>query len=78
MKENRHCEERSDEAIQGCSTVLVALYRHAAKRRLAMTGFIGTTYLFLVRSVATKQSRGAARAFVLHPWIASPPSGGSQ
>jgi hypothetical protein len=38
MKESRHCEERSDEAIQGCSTVLAALDRHAAKRRLAMTG----------------------------------------
>jgi hypothetical protein len=33
----RHCEERSDEAIQGHSTVLAALDRHAAKRRLAMT-----------------------------------------
>jgi hypothetical protein len=56
MKEDRHCEEPlGDEAIQGCSTVLAALDRHAAKRRLAMTGFIGTTHLFLVRSVATKQ-----------------------
>jgi hypothetical protein len=39
MKENRHCEEPlGDEAIQGRSTVLAALDRHAAKRRLAMTG----------------------------------------
>jgi hypothetical protein len=38
MKENRHCEEPlGDEAIQGCSTVLVALDCFAAKRRLAMT-----------------------------------------
>jgi hypothetical protein len=35
---HRHCEEQSDEAIQGRSTVLAALDRHAAKRRLAMTG----------------------------------------
>jgi hypothetical protein len=34
----RHCEERSDEAIQGRNTILVALDRHAAKRRLATTG----------------------------------------
>jgi hypothetical protein len=35
----RHCEERSDEAIQGCRTWIcaVALDRHAAKGRLAMT-----------------------------------------
>jgi hypothetical protein len=33
----RHCEERSDEAIQGRHSVLAALDRHAAKRRLAMT-----------------------------------------
>jgi hypothetical protein len=32
MKKNRHCEEPlGDEAIQGCSTVLAALDRHAAK-----------------------------------------------
>jgi hypothetical protein len=37
-KENRHCEEPlGDEAIQGHGTVLAALDRHAAKRRLAMT-----------------------------------------
>jgi hypothetical protein len=36
---HRHCEERSAEAIQGRSTVLVALDRHAAKRRLAMTDY---------------------------------------
>ncbi len=35
---HRHCEERSDEAIQGRSTVFAALDRHAAKGRLAMTG----------------------------------------
>jgi hypothetical protein len=52
--------------------VLAALDRHAAKRRLAMTEFIGKSQLFLVRSEATKQSRGAARAFVRWPWIASP------
>jgi hypothetical protein len=34
----RHREECSDEAIQGRSTVRVALDRHAAKWRLAMTG----------------------------------------
>jgi hypothetical protein len=34
---HRHCEERSDEAIQGLSTVLAALDCFAAKRRLAMT-----------------------------------------
>jgi hypothetical protein len=33
----RHCEERSDEAIQGRSTVRAALDRRAAKWRLAMT-----------------------------------------
>jgi hypothetical protein len=39
MKENRHCEEPlGDEAIQGRSTVLAALDRRAAERRLAMTG----------------------------------------
>jgi hypothetical protein len=38
--EDRHCEERSDEAIQGSAhqaTVRAALDRHAAKGRLAMT-----------------------------------------
>jgi hypothetical protein len=33
----RHCEERSDEAIQGRGTVLAALDCRAAKWRLAMT-----------------------------------------
>jgi hypothetical protein len=33
----RHCEERSDEAIQGGSTVRAALDCRAAKWRLAMT-----------------------------------------
>jgi hypothetical protein len=38
---SRHCEEPlGDEAIQSFSTVLAALDRHAAKRRLAMTGRI--------------------------------------
>ncbi len=34
---HRLCEERSDEAIRRRSTVLAALDRHAAQRRLAMT-----------------------------------------
>jgi hypothetical protein len=33
----RHCEERSDEAIQGRSTVRAVLDCRAAKWRLAMT-----------------------------------------
>jgi hypothetical protein len=33
----RHCEERSDEAIQGHGTVLAALDCFVAKRLLAMT-----------------------------------------
>jgi hypothetical protein len=33
----RHCEERSDEAIQGRRTVLAALDCFAAKKRFAMT-----------------------------------------
>jgi hypothetical protein len=39
----RHCEEPlGDEAIQGRSNVRVALDRHAAKSRLAMTVFMVT------------------------------------
>jgi hypothetical protein len=38
MKEHRHCEEPlGDEAIQGCSTVLVA-WIASPQARLAMTG----------------------------------------
>jgi hypothetical protein len=41
MKENRHCEEPlGDEAIQGCSTVLVALdcFAASAARNDGMDG----------------------------------------
>jgi hypothetical protein len=36
---SRRREERSDVAIQGRSTVRAALDCHAARRRLAMTGY---------------------------------------
>jgi hypothetical protein len=50
----RHCEERSDEAIQGRSTVRAALDCRAAKWRLAMTTVnIGAPGIGLRRPLGT-------------------------
>jgi hypothetical protein len=40
---DRHCEERSDEAIQGASTVLAALDCFVAERLLAMTVILSSS-----------------------------------
>ncbi len=46
--EQRHCEERSDEAIQ-CHSV-TTLDRRAAKWRLAMTSYYYDNYLYIRNS----------------------------